>query len=189
LKLVCIGDSLTHGYKISRNNSWPLMVAVMRNTEVINKGILGDTTQGVLSRFYRDVVEERASQVVITAGTNDFINEVPLNVVKSNMATLVYHSYHYSVRPVIGVPVPVCTDMARVYWPFVNNLNEVNNKIREYREWIFEFSTNFKCQVIDFYKLFFNFESNMVLAEYYTDGLHPTLEGNRIMAQAASEAL
>lgn len=161
-----------------------MLIAKKYSIEVLNKGIIGDTTSGMLSRFYRDVVEEKARQVIIMGGSNDLILEAPLSVVKSQMATLVHHAYHYNIRPIIGVPIPACVEIAKRFWPFVHNLSEVNEQLKFYREWIYEFGMNFKCQVVDFYKHFYNFESKSVISDYYSDGLHPTVEGNQKMANA-----
>ena len=182
IKLVCIGDSLTTGYKLNRHKAWPALVAGKNNIDVINMGINGDTTAGVLARFYRDVVEQKASRVIIMAGTNDLIWGVPLSVVKSNIAAAVMHSYKNGIIPVIGIPIPAEADMTKRYWPFVKEIERINKEILLYREWIKEFSLNFQCLYIDFYECFYDFSSDSVKSSLYLDGLHPTIEGHEIMA-------
>jgi len=55
MKLVCLGDSLTYGYKIKPSEAWPSLIISQKcdNVEVLNKGILGDTTGGMLAQAPR----------------------------------------------------------------------------------------------------------------------------------------
>jgi acyl-CoA thioesterase-1 len=77
LKLVCMGDSLTFGFKMTRKNSWPQIVGENLKIDVKNKGICGDTTAGMLSRFGREVVEEKPEYVLIMGGSNDLASQLP----------------------------------------------------------------------------------------------------------------
>lgn len=182
MKLVCIGDSLTSGYKLNKEEVWPALVGKRYNMEVLNMGINGDTTAGVLSRFYRDVIDNNATHAVIMAGTNDLVWGVPLTVIQSNIAAVVMHSYQNRIMPIVGIPIPAEVHMAKKYWPFVKDLEQVNEKLKMYREWIMEFNVNFQCRTVDFYSSFYDSSSGTAKTSFYLDGLHPTVEGNEIMA-------
>jgi len=69
--MVCLGDSLTEGTEVPTGHAWPALVANALNLDVINCGIGGDTTQGMLSRFYPEVVVTKPAFVFIMGGTND----------------------------------------------------------------------------------------------------------------------
>jgi acyl-CoA thioesterase I len=56
MKIVCIGDSLTEGLGVDKQKSWPIILGELGKMVVINKGISGDTTSGMVSRFYQDVI-------------------------------------------------------------------------------------------------------------------------------------
>ena len=73
MKIVCLGDSLTYGFGVSRSNSWTNIVNKETRLEIVNKGINGDTTSGMLARFNEDVVKNSPDIVFIMGGTNDFI--------------------------------------------------------------------------------------------------------------------
>ncbi|MGZ4936466.1 MAG: GDSL-type esterase/lipase family protein, partial [Halobacteriota archaeon] len=62
-KIVCIGDSITR--------TWPeiLQQRLGAGWTVIDKGVGGDTTAGMLSRFNADVIANHPQFVVICAGT------------------------------------------------------------------------------------------------------------------------
>ncbi len=62
-ELVLLGDSMVAYYPVKR---------LFRGRHVINQGIPGDTTEGVLNRL-EHVVRLMPKQVVLHAGTNDFV--------------------------------------------------------------------------------------------------------------------
>ena len=181
MKLVCLGDSLTHGYKVKQLETWPSLVRQALNIEVVNKGINGDTTGGMLARLYADVIVVQPSHVVIMGGGNDFIWGVPITVVEANLAAMVQQAVHHSIIPMFGVPIPIAVSKAKKYWPFVNNFTEVNKSLEELRTWIFSFAKSFSVTVVDFYQCFVD-EQNAVLPALYCDGLHPTPTGNELMS-------
>ena len=181
VKLVCLGDSLTHGYKVKQRETWPALVSQTLNIEVVNKGINGDTTGGMLARLYADVIGVQPSHVVIMGGGNDFIWGVPITVVEANLAAMVQQAVHHSIIPMLGVPIPIAVSKAKKYWPFVNNSLEINKNLEELRTWIFSFAKSFSVTVVDFYQCFVD-EQNAVLPALYCDGLHPTPTGNELMS-------
>ncbi len=73
MKLICIGDSLTTGYGVFRNERWTEILKDRYGFEVVNKGVNGDTTAGMLDRFFDDVVLPGADLVIIMGGCNDLL--------------------------------------------------------------------------------------------------------------------
>ncbi|MHB8072689.1 SGNH/GDSL hydrolase family protein [Desulfosporosinus fructosivorans] len=181
MTIVCLGDSITHGYKVKQRETWPSLVSQTLNTEVVNKGINGDTTGGMLARFNADVIAVKPSHVIIMGGGNDFIWGVPISVVEANLAAMVQQAVHHSIIPMVGVPLPIAVSKAKKYWPFVNNFLEVNKSLEEFRTWIFSFTKSFSVTVVDFYQCFVDGQ-NAVLPDLYGDGLHPTPTGNKLMS-------
>jgi lysophospholipase L1-like esterase len=65
-KIICHGDSLTQGADIEPAFRWPsLLQNALGGVQVINTGIGGDTTAGLLSRFGADVVAPQPDAVLI----------------------------------------------------------------------------------------------------------------------------
>jgi len=181
MKLVCLGDSLTYGYKIKPSEAWPSLISQKcDNIEVLNRGILGDTTGGMLARLNNDVISQEPSHAIIMGGFNDLIWGVPLAVIKANLVAMVQQLYHNFIIPIIGIPIPCAEDMAKRYWPFVNNFNLVNKNLIIYRDWILSFTKSYRVDNLDFYKCFIN-NKNIIEETNYIDGLHPTANGNLIM--------
>ena len=73
MKVVCLGDSLTYGYGVPRKDCWASLTAARTGHTLVNRGVNGDTTGGMLARFGRDVLEERPQRVLLMGGANDII--------------------------------------------------------------------------------------------------------------------
>jgi lysophospholipase L1-like esterase len=178
LKIVCIGDSLTYGYKLSRSEVWTKLIEKKYGVEVLNKGINGDSTGGMLSRYYGDVIDNKPSYVFIMGGANDLIMEVPLNVIKSNISTMVHQAYGNNIIPIIGTQPLTEPKMAKRYWSNITDFVRVNEELMEIREWIMEFSGIFNVQVVDFCGELGSIINEENKTEFYIDGLHLTPRGN-----------
>lgn len=182
MKFVCIGDSLTFGYRVSRATVWTKLFADKYQIEVVNKGINGDTTAGMLSRFEKDVISQNPTHVLMMGGTNDFIMGASLAMVRLNVSTMVHQAVHNNIVPVIGIQILTDPVEAKLNWSNITDFNKINQEITRYREWVYEFSKIFNVGVIDFYKHFDEQLKKSSVPAMYIDGLHPTVEGNRIMA-------
>lgn len=189
MKIICLGDSLTCGYKLRKKDSWPFMIEEESKIQVVNKGISGDTTSGMLSRFYRDVLDEKPTHTIIMGGTNDMVYNIPLSLIQGNIASMVFQAYHYNIMPVLGIPIPIIPNIAKKNFQFTQNFEEVNENLKENRDWIINFAMLVNCKVIDFYKEFNSELTNYGKEEYYKDGVHPTVEGNKKMAKAVISEL
>lgn len=172
---------MTYGYQVVRAQAWPTLLGNKIKAEVLNKGICGDTTGGLLGRFQADVFALKPAHVIIMGGVNDFIWQTPIGVVKANLAALAFQSLQYGIKPFLGVPIPIAAELAHKHWSITPDWEQVNENIRLLRQWIFEFSAVFGCQYIDFYQLFID-GNDQPIANYYLDGLHPTAAANRMMA-------
>ncbi len=63
MKILLIGDSITEGFKTG---------ILLPNLNIINKGVYGDNSEGVLKRLNADVISHNPDIVYILIGTNDF---------------------------------------------------------------------------------------------------------------------
>lgn len=182
MKIVCIGDSLTYGYRIKRSEVWTGFAEKKLNIKVLNKGISGDSSGGMLTRFYHDVIDNNPSHTLIMGGTNDFIMEVPISIVRSNISAMVHQARAHNIEPIIGIQINLEPEMSEKYWCGITDFNEVKEKIMEYRKWVYQFTENFKVSLIDFNEIFNQHLTEGNTLAYYQDGLHPTEKGNDLMA-------
>ncbi|KZL89212.1 GDSL-type esterase/lipase family protein [Clostridium magnum] len=182
MKIVCIGDSLTHGYKVKSSEVWTSLVQDKCRFELLNKGVIGDTTGGMLARFEKDVIGNKPSHVIIMGGTNDLIMEVPLGVILSNLTAMTHQARANKIKPIIGIQLLLEPTIAQKHWQGVANFYRVNEEITELRKRIAGFGNAFDVQIIDFYAEFNRHITLENKLDFYIDGLHPTIKGNEIMA-------
>ena len=57
MKLIRIGDSLTFGYGVHLSQRWTRLCAQETGWELVNEGINGDTTGGMLARMQGDLLQ------------------------------------------------------------------------------------------------------------------------------------
>ena len=107
-KIVCMGDSLTEGYGIANHSDWPTLLGA--NWDVINSGISGDTTAGMLSRFHPMVIDHHPTHVIILGGTNDCSFNLPIDAIISNIMAMTKLARHHGIVSIIGLPTECFLD-------------------------------------------------------------------------------
>lgn len=71
--ILALGDSLTYGTGVARDDSYPSVLEELTGLKVINAGIPGETSDGTLSRI-DDVIEKHLPDLVILCiGGNDIL--------------------------------------------------------------------------------------------------------------------
>ena len=94
LKIVCIGDSLTEAYGIPGTFGWTYLLSKQLPVQVINSGISGDTTAGMLARFQFMVIAHKPNFDIIMGGTNDLSLDVPDSLILSNIHSMACLAKH-----------------------------------------------------------------------------------------------
>lgn len=189
MKIVCIGDSLTYGFGVMKKHTWIEILKEQMSIDFINRGINGDTTSGMLSRSYEDVILNHPDKVIIMGGTNDFIKNYNVKRVLENIAELAEESKNHYINPLIGIEIPIEPLMALKVWSKDVDYNEVNEKIKQYRQEVINYCNSKSYRYIDFYKDFTKNLNKENESRLYTDGIHPTFEGHKIMAESAKKVL
>ena len=179
MKIVCLGDSLTYGYGVRRSKIWTKLAADKLNIEIINEGINGDTSSGMLSRFYNSVYLHRPDTVHIMGGVNDLIAGADIGFVKSNTMAMVHQAAARYIKPVIGIPVKMDAKNVKPEWAEFADFYKVSVEFKIYYEWIMKFCKAFNVEYIDYYREF----EKLKTEDLYLDGLHLNNRGNEIMAE------
>ncbi|HZK62210.1 MAG TPA: GDSL-type esterase/lipase family protein [Anaerovoracaceae bacterium] len=183
MKIICMGDSLTMGYGIKKEDTWIQVLNDKKIHEFINKGINGDTTGGMLSRYYRDVLDLKPNYVLILGGINDFIMGETIGAVKANLMSMVHQSYHYRIIPVVLTPIMGNYENIRADWRSITDFERVQETLKEYQSWLKQFSKVFKVCYIDLYEEFAEHKLRENILEVFLDGLHPNPTGQEMMAK------
>ena len=95
--ILILGDSLSAAYGMELGESWPSLLQ-HRLTEdghayrVFNSSIVGDTTEGGLSRLPRLLAGQQPAIVIIELGGNDGLRGLPLEVTRNNLQSMIDQS-------------------------------------------------------------------------------------------------
>jgi lysophospholipase L1-like esterase len=139
---------------------------------VINKGINGDSTDGVLKRFHDDVITHKPDMVIILSGTNDFIliDRSPEAVMK-NYRKMTALADEHKIRPVFIIPTLTEPEQAAKCWFDDTDYETCNERLRILRGMMLEYEKEEKgrVKVIDL---------QAVYSGGFVDGIHLTVEGH-----------
>ena len=180
MKIVCLGDSFTRGYGVDERHNWVSCFRRSVDGAVLNLGVNGDTTGGMLARFYPDVVETHPRYVMIDGGFNDFLAGAGREVAQANLMALVHQAYHNSIVPILlicpgGNPVQFMEN-----WPSFVPIREIGETFAAYRKWILGFCEAFSVFYIDIYGYtdYDNFREHC-----YLDGIHLNETGHQMVSE------
>jgi lysophospholipase L1-like esterase len=180
MKIVCIGDSLTYGYGLPPSKGWVSLLRASSKYNIINKGVNGDTTVGILSRFTRDCIDLKPNIAVIMAGTNDLLTGRNINNIVDNIIYMVKECLNSNITPVILIPPLTLPKVAEVSWYSSIDYNYVNDMIYKMENLL---TDSFKdIQIICINNLIPLYE------EYYIDGIHLSTLGNEMIFNKLSSA-
>ncbi|HQR04718.1 MAG TPA: arylesterase [Rhodocyclaceae bacterium] len=110
--MLIFGDSLSAGFGIAREQSWPTLVARRLTREapayaLINASISGETTAGGRSRLASVLTREKPAVVVLELGANDGLRGLPVEQMRANLAAMVQSAHHSGARVlIVGMRLP-----------------------------------------------------------------------------------
>jgi acyl-CoA thioesterase I len=175
MKLVALGDSITEGYPFGHQESWVEYLAQDLNCEILNQGINGDFTRGMLERFERDVLAYLPTHVIILGGANDAYEAIPVNQVSKNFSEMIEACEQRSIKPILGLPTP-------------SLLLEEEQFLIDYRKWLVDYAQERTISIIDFYTPFLSRIQDGQASQLFIDEVHPSIGGYALMGEVASLA-
>ncbi len=188
LKIVCIGDSLTYGYRVRRSKTWINLSEKELKINIENKGISGDTTGGMLARFREDVISKKPKIVFIMGGSNDIITGADLGVPQSNIMAMVHQARGNMITPILGLPTKIDVDEVIEEWSSFADYKKISEQIDKYNNWLKRFSKAFEIDYIDF-NSFIKGLSEKEIHSIYLDGLHFNDKGHELMEKIFIEKI
>lgn len=177
VKVACIGDSITYGYLLPEEESYPYKLDALLpdNYTVYNSSQVGMSAYDyMMTNLYREMIYVNPDIVVIMFGSNDS-NEMFFESIEF------FHDYYVQlIDSFEDSTLYICTPCA----PFSSNygVNEINlvsivNEIKE-------IGKEKNVKVIDIYSL------SLKHPEWFeVDGIHPNSEGTSVIAKTIYEAI
>ena len=190
-KIVCHGDSLTEASDLDKNYTWPTLVENRLNLKVIKSGIGGDTSAGMLSRFYPDVVQHQTDLVIILGGTNDLWWDLEINLIQANIFAMACQARFHNITPIVGLPLPLLMkniERQEMMPPIAGWLKCVN-QLSDLVQALAASAAASDIACLDLHSPFLD-KDNRPLAKFYLeDGLHPNKQGHLLMADKVVDFL
>lgn len=176
-RVVFLGNSIFEGWLRSR----PEFFA---GKPYFDRGISGQTTPQMLLRFYEDVLALNPDVMVLKAGINDIAQNTgpydernTLNNIKA-IAQLARAN---------GIKVILCSVLPAFDFPWRPGLQPAE-KVISLNRGIQSFCDENKFFYLDLFSAVVD-ERNGMKAAYASDGIHPTVEGYKILEPLVEEAI
>lgn len=169
-RIVAFGDSLTAGFGLAETESYPFLlqqklIADGFDYEVVNAGVSGETSLGGLERIDWVLEQENVKIIILELGANDLLRAIPVAEMKKNLDEMIRKAKAKNVR------VLLCGMLAP---PTMGADYE-----RDYRNAFPDLATEHKVDFVPF--LLDGVAMRPELNQ--ADGIHPNVEGTKIMTQ------
>ena len=182
MKIIALGDSLTVGegefdlYDSVGPSSYPEYLEMVAQehlrglkssvkVNVLNRGISGDLTSGMLERFSKDVVDEKTDYVIILGGTNDIGWGFDPVMIVHNLTTMYDNSRN---KDIVAVACSVPSILG--FDEFIPPRLHLNQMIRTEAD-------KRSMPFVDLFTATADPRNNRLRQDYSADGLHLTPEG------------
>jgi len=174
-RVVFLGDSLTAGYGLAREQSVPSLIQKRLdeagyNYEVVNHGVSGDTSAGGVSRLEWALGGD-VRVMVLELGANDGLRGVPVESMKANLSKIIEGAKARGVRVLLtGMEAPPSHGPAYTV---------------QFRQAFRDLAREYDVAFVPFYLegVAGNPELNI------SDGIHPNAEGSVIVERTIWRAL
>ncbi len=183
MKILCLGDSLTFGTGVTRSNAWTTLVHKQSGCELVNRGIPGDTTGGMLARFGHEVERHRPNALVVMGGSNDIFSSGDDKAARANITALAHQTSARNIMPIVCAPPPLNPALIDASYRNLFDVDAAQASLREYALWLRRFTSFFSIPFVDFWSSFTAPAWRVQDEELYVDGLHPSRTGHILMAE------
>jgi len=195
-KIVFIGDSITD---CGRRKEFPplgngyvhiaynLTVAKYpeRNILWINKGVSGDTVQGLAERWSKDVIDEKPDWLSIYIGIN--------NATKDKLLNRTLESFEESYREILDrarKETNAKIIMFEIFYVASEDLNKRNVDISPYNRIIHNLAEEYKAMLVPLDSAFKEAVNKRPTCQWtMNDGVHPTSIGHTLIALKFLESI
>ena len=111
-RILVFGDSLSAGFGIGVNQSWPALLGKRLQAQgsrytVANASISGETTAGGRTRFAAALNQFKPAIVILALGANDGLRGLPVSAIHDNLSVMVKLAKQQKVRVLlVGMHLP-----------------------------------------------------------------------------------
>ena len=142
----------------------------------VGRGISGQVTAQMLSRFQADVIALRPKKVIIMAGTNDIAMNngyISHEHILQNIQSMCELAKYNGIQPVLCSCLPAAAFKWRPNMTPANDIIRLNNIIKAYAK------AN-KIKYVDYHSALVD-EIGGLPKKYAADGVHPNIDAYKVM--------
>ena len=192
MKIIALGDSLTVGeseFELSGadSTSYPEYLETLAHqylssrkstlhVNVLNRGISGELTSGMIERFSDDVVGEKPDHVIILGGTNDVGWGFDPATITHNLSVM------YDAAQNAGIAAVACSI------PSILGFDELIPPRLSLNSMIRTEAMRRSLALVDFFTATADPSTNRLSEDYSSDGLHLNPKGYREMGRCAFDS-
>lgn len=177
VKAVFMGNSITDG--------WPSADPdFFTKNGYVGRGIGGQVSAQMLMRFRQDVINLQPQAVVILAGTNDLAHNdyaVTPEQTFDNVVSMVQLAQANGIKVILCSTLPAYQFGWRPELKPAEDIKAFNKKVKAYAD-------AHDILYVDYHSAMKD-ERDGLPEKYSKDGVHPTLEGYKVMEKLVQEAL
>ena len=175
-KIVVLGDSLSAGYGLLELQAYPALIQQKLNTDgypwdVVNAGISGDTSAAGLQRIDWALGQGDVRILVLELGANDGLRGLPIAEMKKNLAAIIERAQQQRLSVLlVGMEAPP---------------NFGPDYTVPFRQVYRDLARQYKVTLLPF--LLDKVAGDTALNQ--SDGIHPNIEGSKIVAETVWNVL
>ena len=169
--VVFMGNSITEGWV-------RLHPEFFKDNGYIGRGISGQTSYQFLLRFREDVINLLPKVVVINAATNDIAeNTGPYNedYTFGNIISMVELAKANEIKVILTTTLPAAV------FGWRPEIKDAPQKIEALNKRLKAYAKAHRIPFVDYYSQMVKEDSKALIPEYTKDGVHPTVEGYKVM--------
>ncbi len=197
-RVVFMGDSITDFWRL--NEYFP-------GQAYVNRGISGQTTPQMLVRMYADVIDLKPAAMIVLAGTNDIAhNTGPMTaeMIEENIMAMTELAQHHGIKVILcsvtpvsdypfmkqqGAPSPAPSPGRGPQAPRARmTVGRPPADILKINAWMKDYAARANAFYADYFTALVD-EKGWLKDPVSNDGLHPNVEGYKIMAPIAAAAI
>lgn len=177
MKILCIGDSLTYGYGVSFSKNWVELLKKNTGIKTVNLGTNGDTSGYMLERSRRNYIPnygEPGDIAIIMGGANDTLMYGANSNDVGNIVKIAEQCKSQMIDVIIGIE----PGFRKSEYPFYGPMDpeKLNENYDRFADALIE-----KCSEKGFE--YVDFRSILSDPKLFSDGVHPTEEGHKIIEE------
>ncbi len=186
-----MGDSITEGAGLKDKSSrFTDLIANELPVDCVNRGLGGDTTNGMMIRLFPEVFTQSPDAMVFLGGVNDINLTGLYRPTCANIVSVIRIAKDQQVPLFLCLPLPIePKDMPRRDWDTDRDYERTRYLIGKYAHFLTHFCEGRgDVTFIDTRTPFLDERGN-AKRELFVDGIHPNEKGHQLLAQVIGDAI